>query len=75
MSGYDTFTCWADPLSRKERVALAEKLARACGASWRVREEWASDPDQEQKVRRYVSTSVDMADLHMDVTERAEATA
>jgi hypothetical protein len=49
--------CWADPLSRKERRELREKLARACLWSFYAREGGAW---------------LEMADLHLDVTERAE---
>lgn len=60
VSTLESGTCWADPLSRKERRVLAGKLARACRASFFAREgsDWR-----------------EMADLHLDVTERAEVPA
>ena len=63
--------CWADPLSRAERRALAEKLARSCrlfyaaaGVTRRT-----GEPDLALSLTK---TSADMSDLHLDVTERAE---
>ena len=72
-----TETCWADPLSRKERRVLAEKLAHACGASYRARQRglrangnrW--EVADNEVIRQHITTSNDLADLHMDVTERA----
>jgi hypothetical protein len=72
-----TDTCWADPLSRKERRALADKLASACGQSWRAAEA------ERLRYRRLRTTelaraevftliSIEMSQLHVDVTERAE---
>jgi hypothetical protein len=51
-----TDTCWADPLSRAERRILREKLASACKRFWLT-----SGP-----------CWIEMADLHLDVAERAE---
>jgi uncharacterized membrane protein YccC len=69
--------CWADPLSRAERNALAEKLARASKASF-----WARTRDYHPErgrwedanahaVARHMHTSAEMRDLHLDVIERA----
>jgi hypothetical protein len=48
---------WADPLSRKERRMVANLLARACERFFDAREG---------------GLWIEMADLHLDVTERAE---
>lgn len=66
-------TCWADPLSRKERITLSRKLARACGEVYRARMDFLGTDDD--LVIQCTLTSADMADLHMDVTERAEVAA
>lgn len=63
--------CWADPLSRKERRELREKLARASRvfyAAGRVSRRQGDDDLALMLVR----ASGDMQDLHLDVTERAE---
>lgn len=68
-----TAACWADPLTRKERRELAGKLARACGRVYRARLDWLdTDPHM---VAESVRASIDMSDLHLDVTERAEVPA
>lgn len=53
--------CWADPLGRKERRELAEKLSHACHRVFALK-------GDAPLVR-------EMADLYMDVTERAEVPA
>jgi hypothetical protein len=52
--------CWADSLSRKERRLVAEFLARACQRFFDI---------------RHGALWIEMADLHLDVTERAEVAA
>lgn len=74
-----TDTCWADPLSRRERAELARMLSRHCAAFFkagaprliRVRAGakgaaalWLGDA--------LTATYREMADLYRDVTERAE---
>ena len=69
-------TCWADPLTRKERAELARAFARWCGRLWRAAQECGengSDFHQDEFVGR-VNASIEMSDLHLDVTERAEVT-
>jgi hypothetical protein len=72
-------TCWADPLTRAERRVLREKLARACNANWCARQtgfEPASNGRwriaDHRKVAQHITMSNELADLHLDVTERAE---
>lgn len=65
--------CWADPLSRTERKTLARKLASACGAAWRARTR-GLEPGY-PPMGEYVKTSMEMSELHMDVTERAQVAA
>ena len=67
-----TTTCWADPLTRKERRELASRLARACGAVWRARTHWKGDDRETAMVAQCILASTDMAELHLDVTERAK---
>ena len=75
--------CWADPLSRKERTELAKGLASACQRSWdaaRWQREHADYPLNSAKEnavpsRALVEISLEMSDLHLDVTERAEVPA
>ena len=65
-------TCWADPLSREERAALARKLANACkrfGNAPEPRRRRAGDPMTGRMARRLASA--EMGDLRIDVTERA----
>lgn len=67
--------CWADPLSRAERRALATKLASACKRFYD-----AAPPNIYRIKKRHcpvdgsalLECSNEMADLHLDVTERAE---
>lgn len=66
-----TETCWADSLTRAERRVLREKLTRACRAVFAARPNWHEDGHPNPWLR----TSDEMADLHMDVTERAEVAA
>ena len=72
--------CWADPLSHEGRRLLASALASACKRSWD-----AAAPNLVTRHARdlaeagnlgnaLVQISVEMSDLHMDVTERAEVT-
>jgi hypothetical protein len=68
-----TTTCWADALSARERATLARKLSNACHAFY-----WAPEPRRRRggdpltgRMARRMS-SADMAELHLDVTERAE---
>lgn len=65
-------TCWADPLSRSERAELARKLAHACKRFWGGQYAFIGKDDDR---RSYRAASAEMADLHLDVTERAEAPA
>ena len=65
MMGTTTGTCWADPLSSRERAKLARKLASAC-------KRFYSDPaGSPAAVLSRIVASAEMADLHLDVTERA----
>ena len=57
--------CWADPLSRKERTALARMLARACQRFYNTPAGTAG------AMHSQIIASAEMSDLHMDVTERA----
>jgi hypothetical protein len=57
--------CWADPLTRKERLALAGMLARACN---RFYTNPAGGPGA---TLSQIIASAEMSDLHLDVTERA----
>lgn len=70
-----TTTCWADPLSRMERKELRLKLASACQQFWDAA--WPRDPRKLMAIpaeagESLVQASKEMADLHLDVTERAE---
>jgi hypothetical protein len=70
--------CWADPLSHEERRLLASALASACKRSW--------DAAAPKLITRHarnlteagnlgnalVQISIEMSNLHMDVTERTE---
>lgn len=67
-------TCWADPLSRAERITLARKLARACKRSYAARIGLAR-PGSFDLASGVVQVSAEMSDLHLDVTERAEVAA
>ncbi len=72
-TGTVTAPCWADPLAPGQRRALARKLARGCKRSW---DEAAKQFDAGfyapgSLMRAMASTSAEMADLHLDVTERA----
>lgn len=70
-----TETCWADPLTRKERTELARKLARSCKRSYDAsRFVVARDPQPAdvEVMRALTLISVEASDLHLDVTERAE---
>lgn len=58
-------TCWADPLTRGERWALARMLASACQRFYNTP---AGNPDA---VYSQIIASAEMSDLHLDVTERA----
>lgn len=60
-----TETCWADPLTRKERRALSGKLARACQRFYNTPAGTAG------AMHSQIVASAEMSDLHMDVTERA----
>lgn len=62
-------TCWADPLSRAERRVLRVKLAHACNKSFRIREDDIRMPFP------HFPLWIEMSDLHLDVTERAEVPA
>lgn len=73
-----TDTCWADPLSRKERAELARHLGSACKRFWdaaNTRSVIARThrlTDAGNLGNALVMTSAEMSDLHLDVTERAE---
>ena len=69
-----TETCWADPLSARERAELARKLSNACKRFyWAPAPRRAQDPMTARMARRMASA--EMGDLHLDVTERAEVPA
>jgi uncharacterized lipoprotein YmbA len=59
-----TDTCWADPLSRKERAELARKLASACQRFYNTPAGTSS------AMLSQIVASAEMSDLHLDVTER-----
>lgn len=61
--------CWADPLTRKERVELARKLARACHRFYNTPAGTAG------AMYSQIIASAEMSDLHMDVTEQAKVAA
>jgi hypothetical protein len=61
--------CWADPLCREERRVLAEVLDRACSATWLLKDVFAVGQPARYRV---IGTSLEMANLYLDVTERAE---
>jgi hypothetical protein len=69
--------CWADPLNRAERRALREMLARASQMFWKAAapaplHAHAGDLDERDALRSaLLEASMAMADLHLDVTERA----
>ena len=63
-------TCWADPLSREERAELARKLASACKRFWDDRH--AVELSSAGEAASCIKASVEMSDLHLDVTVRAE---
>lgn len=62
-------TCWADPLSRKERRLVGEFLARACKRFYNT------PAGTSGAMHSQIVASAEMADLHLDVTERAEVPA
>lgn len=64
--------CWADPLTRGERRKVAGFLSRACGRFYRAALE-ANTGEAPRYAR--LSSSMEMPDLHLDVTERAEVAA
>ena len=66
-----TDTCWANPLSRKERTELARMLARHCKKFWDASGRPRQGPRVATEYRDLVITSAEMSDLHLDVTERA----
>jgi hypothetical protein len=65
MTAHTADTCWADPLSRRERAELARKLASWCQRFYNTP---AGTPDA---VYSQILASAEMSDLHLDVTERA----
>lgn len=65
MATITTDTCWADPLSRKERRILSEKLARACGRFYNT------PAGTSAAMYSQIVASAEMSDLHLDATERA----
>lgn len=65
-----TETCWADPLTRRERTELSKRLARACRRSYRESLRGCR-PLLADSQNRLTLISAEMADLHLDVTERA----
>jgi hypothetical protein len=74
-----TGTCWTDPLSRMERKELRLMLSRHCHRFWDAA--WpAHDPAALLAIPAdlgdsLLQTAAEMADLHLDVTERAEVPA
>jgi hypothetical protein len=71
-------TCWADPLTSMERKELRLKLARACKRFYDEVEVMGAQWPAHQFTDREIAfahgltmASAEMADLHMDVTERA----
>jgi hypothetical protein len=73
--------CWADPLTRKERRALREMLARNSQMFWHAAAPGplriaARDLDERDALRSaLLQASTEMGDLHLDVTERATVAA
>lgn len=73
-----TTACWADPLTRAERTELARRLARYCHRFWDAA--WPRDPAALMAISAdlgdsLMQASAEMADLRLDVTERAEVPA
>lgn len=68
----DTITCWADPLTRKERADLAAKLAHASKRFWGGQYAFIGNAVSR---RSYALASIEMQELYTDVTERAEVPA
>jgi hypothetical protein len=72
---------WADLLSRSERSMVAGMLARAAKASFWARtasyrpEAGRWEDANARAVAQYMHTSAEMADLRLDVTERAKVAA
>ena len=62
----DKAASWANPLNRAERRVLREKLARACHRFYNI------PPGNSSAMYSQIVASAEMADLHLDVTERAE---
>jgi hypothetical protein len=64
--------CWADPLTGVERRELARRLGRACKAAYdSATIIGGRRATSRQVIHAAICTSADMADLHLDVTERA----
>jgi alkylhydroperoxidase family enzyme len=61
-------TCWADPLTSKERAEVARMLARACKSFYGAA--FVRKVTRKASVARQLA-SAEMSDLHLDVTERA----
>jgi hypothetical protein len=59
-------TCWADPLNARERRVLARMLSRACHRFYN------NPPGTPKAMLAQIKASVEMSDLHLDVTERAQ---
>lgn len=70
-----TTACWADPLTRAERSMLAAMLARACTRSYDARRTHYGRRNitrRNDAMNSLMLVSLEMADLRIDVTERAE---
>jgi hypothetical protein len=68
-----TTDCWADPLTRKERREVAGLLARASHHFWAAAEPRLPDAYGAHALAfALAACSAEMADLRIDVTERAE---
>lgn len=61
-----TTTCWADPLTIRERAVLARSLARSCQRFYNV------PALSLGAMHSQIIASAECSDLHLDVTERAE---
>ncbi len=68
-------TCWADPLNRTERRVMAAALANACKHSWEAAAPYRAGIVRGSLSGALAQTSAEMADLRIDVTERAEVPA
>lgn len=60
--------CWADPLNREQRNYLAKRLGRACSSFWAAMQVPGTG---RRSFNMLATATAEMADLRIDVTERA----